>query len=354
MITLNGITYNVKYEKSINGNFMKREVTLYHNKNIGHFTIEGQYEPKTGYKNTGDYFDSGNTCSMTINIDESYQRKGLSPIMINYMIYNIEKDYPKIKDDQYLYIDADGSAGFWNSIGMKEHEYSFDTTSEELEGEGYEKRITFRELKQYVNTRLKSDKYMKELQHIEKTSPKRTRSRSPKRTRKRTRSRSPKHTRSYTRKHGKNITLSYKKEQVYNSVYRTVTLFHNGDNIGHFIIEGENKPSHSNNFNSGSPYSMRIKIDEKYRKKGLSRTMIKHMMDNIKRDSKIKDNQYLYIDIDGSNGFWNSIGMKTYNNVEGKGYEKRITFKELKKYGKMTRKRSRSQSHSRKVNANKH
>ena len=229
MITLNGITYNLKYKKSITGNFMKRSVKLYHNKKIGHFTIEGQYNPKTGYKNTGDYFDSGNTCSMTINIDESYQGKGLSPIIINYMIHNIERDYPKIRDDQYLYIDADGSAGFWNSIGMKEHEYSFDTTSEELEGEGYEKRITFNELKQYVNTRFKSDKYknMKELQHIEKTSrspkrnrsrsPKRNRSRSPKRTHKHTRSRSrsrsrshkhtrsPKHTRSYTRKHGKNI-----------------------------------------------------------------------------------------------------------------------------------------------------
>ena len=161
MITLNGITYNLKYKKSITGIYMKREVTLYHNsQNIGYFMIEGQYKPKTGYKNTYNYLNSGNTCSMTINIDNSYQRKGLSPILMNHMIHNIEKDYPKIRDDQYLYIDADGSAGFWNSIGMKEHEFSFDTTPAEFEGEGYEKRITFKELKQYVDRQLRKNKYM--------------------------------------------------------------------------------------------------------------------------------------------------------------------------------------------------
>jgi len=160
MITLNGTTYKLKYKKSITGSYMTREVTLYHNnENIGHFTIEGQYNPKTGYKNTHNYFNSGNTCSMTINIDDSYHRRGLSPILINHMIHNIEKYYPKIRDDQYLYIDADGSAGFWNSIGMKEHEFSFDTTPAELEGEGYEKRITFKELKQYVDRQLSKDKY---------------------------------------------------------------------------------------------------------------------------------------------------------------------------------------------------
>ena len=48
----------------------------------------------------------------------------------------------------------------WNSIGMKEHEFSFDTTPAELEGEGYEKRITFKELKQYVDRQLRKNKYM--------------------------------------------------------------------------------------------------------------------------------------------------------------------------------------------------
>ena len=169
MITLNGTTYKLKYKKSIVGGYMNREVMLYHNnKNIGHFTIEGQYKPKTGYKNTHNYFNSGNTCSMTINIDDSYQGKGLSPILINHMIHNIEKDYPKIRDDQYLYIDADASAGFWNSIGMQEHDFSFDKTPAELEGEGYEKRITFKELKQYVDKQFRKDKYKNMYRHTRK------------------------------------------------------------------------------------------------------------------------------------------------------------------------------------------
>lgn len=146
IIILNNITYNLIYNKNKTGNSIRREVVLFHNdKKIGHFYIEGESKP--GHSN---HFNSGNPCSMGIMLDVNYRTKGLSPIMIKYMVDNIERDYPKIRDDQYLYIDIDVSRGFWNSIGMKTY------NNEEI---GYEKRITFGELKKYTHKQLLKDKY---------------------------------------------------------------------------------------------------------------------------------------------------------------------------------------------------
>ena len=142
IIILDGITYNVKYKKSNIGNYMRREVTLLRNKKIGRFVIEGK-------SNHSNHFNSGNPCSMSIGIDDkNYKGKGLSPIMIKYMIDNIKRDYPNIRPTQYLYIDADASGGFWDSIGMEEHSNE--------EGKGYEKRISFENLQKYVDDHTKN------------------------------------------------------------------------------------------------------------------------------------------------------------------------------------------------------
>ena len=184
---------------------MRREVTLLRNKKIGRFVIEGK-------SNHSNHFNSGNPCSMSIGIDDkNYKGKGLSPIMIKYMIDNIKRDYPNIRGNQYLYIDADASGGFWDSIGMEEHSNK--------EGEGYEKRISFERLQKYVEDQLKKPKYKnmitkspmrtrsrrslspsrspKSLSRNRSRSPKSYRSRSPKSYRRRSSIRSPK---SYTRK----------------------------------------------------------------------------------------------------------------------------------------------------------
>ena len=199
IIILDGITYNVKYKKSNIGNYMRREVTLLRNKKIGRFVIEGK-------SNHSNHFNSGNPCSMSIGIDDkNYKGKGLSPIMIKYMIDNIKRDYPNIRPDQYLYIDADASGGFWDSIGMEEHSNE--------EGKGYEKRISFENLQKYVDDQLKKPKYKNMIikspmrtrsrrslspsRSPKSLSPSRNRSRSPKSYRRRSSIRSPK---SYTRK----------------------------------------------------------------------------------------------------------------------------------------------------------
>ena len=93
---------------------------------------------------------------MTISIDDDHQGKGLTREMIKEMVKKIRKKYPRIRADQYLFIDADASDGFWDKIGMEENpNYDADSTEE---GSGYEKRITFGNLEEFANTSSKRTK----------------------------------------------------------------------------------------------------------------------------------------------------------------------------------------------------
>jgi hypothetical protein len=147
------MAFNTRYEKLAvhneydNTNDIIRLVVLSNGEEeIGHFTIEGK-----GYGVNEECFDTGNTCSMTISLDDEFQGKGLSREMIKCMVTNIKMDYPRIRGDQMLFIDGDGSGGFWGRIGMKTHRYGYDRTSgREYEGIGYEKMITFQELENFV------------------------------------------------------------------------------------------------------------------------------------------------------------------------------------------------------------
>jgi len=143
---------------------------------LAHFTIYG----KCGENN--ECFGSKNTCHMTISIDDKYHNRKWSTKLIYYMIISIQKEIDIT--NQLLFIDADGSGGFWDHIGMIEYKYgydydsSLDLTSEELsdmelmklhltheeyedgmrivnkmkqiEGLGYEKVISFKTLIEYI------------------------------------------------------------------------------------------------------------------------------------------------------------------------------------------------------------
>jgi hypothetical protein len=121
-------------------------------KTIGRFIIEGMTN------SVGECFGTGHTCSMSISIDDTYQGRGITRPMILYMIQMIEKEYPQIyynSNVQQLYIDGDGSDGFWDRIGMIDHRYGYDTKRESkkartLEGYGYEKVITYQKLKNFA------------------------------------------------------------------------------------------------------------------------------------------------------------------------------------------------------------
>jgi hypothetical protein len=117
----------------------KRVVSLMHKDEcIGEFSIEGE-------------FDSGKTCSMSIHINDAYQGKGLSRILMQGMINHVQLEY-SVSSQQLLFIDADASTGFWDHIGMTSNPY-YDYGNVNREGSGYEKRISWKELKRYVYRR---------------------------------------------------------------------------------------------------------------------------------------------------------------------------------------------------------
>ncbi len=94
-------------------------------------------------------FDTGETCAVTMSVDEQYQGRGHSYLLWKEMILQIEKEHPSIRPDQMFFIDADASAGYWDHIGFTLNRYGYDYIGnrKDLEGRGYEKVITFRKLK---------------------------------------------------------------------------------------------------------------------------------------------------------------------------------------------------------------
>lgn len=90
------------------------------------------------------------THSLTISIDDDLQGRGISTLLIKTMVDFCKTIYPNIRHDQLLFIDGDGSGGFWEHIGMKPNRYGYNYRGHrQLEGRGYEKVITFRELQNY-------------------------------------------------------------------------------------------------------------------------------------------------------------------------------------------------------------
>ena len=90
-------------------------------------------------------------------------------------------------------------------------------------------------------------------------------------------------------------------------------------------------------YDIGYCYSMEISIDNDYQHKGLSRPLIKNLLETAKLD----DNTLLCIDADGSDGFWEHIGFRNNRygydydgkrQLVGKGYEKICTVRDIKKW----------------------
>lgn len=121
---------------------LSRKVELINNhKIIGDFCIYGE-------------LNSGTTCSMTISIEDDYQKKGYSRILMNSLIERINNEM-YVRPDQLLFIDADASGGFWDHIGMTENRYGFDYNGRrDFEGRGYEKCITWYKLNRYAKGKL--------------------------------------------------------------------------------------------------------------------------------------------------------------------------------------------------------
>jgi len=116
----------------------------------GHFTIEG-LGTKQGEKYES--FGTGFVNHMTIGIDDELQGKKLSTALIQGMIAGIEREGIRRIDRQKLFIDADGSAGFWDKLGMKENPRAFNFNGPREEGNGYEKMFTIGDIREYLRSK---------------------------------------------------------------------------------------------------------------------------------------------------------------------------------------------------------
>ena len=147
------MSITIKTDNQKHGNFKVYKAVLWDNLNnteIGYFSISG---PE---------FNTGETMSMNISIDDNYVGKGYARKLIKHNCANIRKNYPQIRSDQLLLIDADASEGFWEKIGMKINRYGIDSnTRRNLEGKGYEKSITFNELCKFGGGKRKTRKTRK-------------------------------------------------------------------------------------------------------------------------------------------------------------------------------------------------
>lgn len=124
---------NLIYKNELN----KRWVECWENQNIvGDFYIYGTFGKET--------------CSLSISIQDEYQGRGYSRILMKEMIRQCELEIT-MKPYQLLFIDADASNGFWDHIGMKLNRYGYDYKGKrQIEGRGYEKVITWQDLKKFA------------------------------------------------------------------------------------------------------------------------------------------------------------------------------------------------------------
>lgn len=96
--------------------------------------------------------DIGYCYSMEISIDEDYQNKGFSRPLIKNLL-----ETAKLDDNTLLCIDADASDGFWEHIGFRENRYGYDYDGiRDIVGKGYEKLCTVRDIRNWVNKKLKN------------------------------------------------------------------------------------------------------------------------------------------------------------------------------------------------------
>lgn len=128
-----------------------------------------------------------------------------------------------------------------------------------------------------------------------------------------------------------------------NRIKRTVELFDNNGNFqGDFSIDGDSIGKGDECFDTGNTCCMKIFLEDELQGLGLTRVMMRFMIENIYRDyPNIRRDQILAIGGDGSGGFWDKIGMydhrygydrSTPRDIEGAGYEKIITFQELENF----------------------
>jgi GNAT superfamily N-acetyltransferase len=86
-------------------------------------------------------------------------------------------------------------------------------------------------------------------------------------------------------------------------------------------------------YTKGERTDISISIEEEHQKKGLSKLILKELME-VAREEGFR-HPFIYIDTDASSGFWDHVGFTTNPYYEDKskpdlyGYEKRISWEAL-------------------------
>ena len=133
--------YKIYLKTSVNEENNRLLCTSYNKQEIiGEFTIDtNSVKP--------DIFKSIDLLTMSIYLDVKFQGKGIARKMINLLLLFIEQKF-EVRYDKMLFIDTDASVGFWDYLGMKPNRY-YDRCRVKREGWGYEKVITWNELKKW-------------------------------------------------------------------------------------------------------------------------------------------------------------------------------------------------------------
>jgi hypothetical protein len=133
------VSRKVSFYKSVIHPFTKRLIRT----KKGECFIEGYSNAKNP-----DSIDYGYPFSLSIHIDEDCRGFGYSKKMWKTMISNIKRECPSVSPEKMFFVDADASAGYWEHLGCIENRYGYDYNckTRELEGLGYEKVITLRQL----------------------------------------------------------------------------------------------------------------------------------------------------------------------------------------------------------------
>jgi GNAT superfamily N-acetyltransferase len=141
----------------------------------------------------------GGTIDTTIFIEEEYRGKGLSTRMVMKMLQTLES--LGCPNEQTFHIDVDASDGYWDKLGYDVWPQHMDhpramrrAEMSELPGSGYEKGITFLELKRnmrFGQRRFDFEEITEERGRKRSPSPVRSRNRRKSRGRSKTRKQSP-------------------------------------------------------------------------------------------------------------------------------------------------------------------
>jgi len=114
----------------------------------------------------------------------------------------------------------------------------------------------------------------------------------------------------------------YERRDLASGILREVTFCSGDKDVGRFGMY-EHKL-----------WDMTIYVEPEFRGRGVTRILIRAMIDALKHENVYDGARFVYIDTDASENFWDHVGLSVNPHLDDSsvpeyGYEKRITLDEL-------------------------